>query len=107
MSDQQQTASQQTAAAAAASQAEVSPTVALFQKAHAALVTLQRIDEQIGQLADRRRRTQAELREAQAQLNDEIDRAAAVPEEVSIKFPTAAGARKARLGTDAAIAEAA
>ncbi len=106
MSDQQQNSSSQTAAAPA-QQAEVSPTVALFQKAHASLVTLQRIDEQISQLADRRRKTQAELREAQAQLNDEIARAAAVPEEVPIKFPAAATSRKARLGTDAAIAEAA
>jgi predicted nucleic acid-binding Zn-ribbon protein len=67
-------------------QQDVSPTVSMFQKAHAALVTLQRIDEQIAQLADRRRKVQGELREAQSQLNEEIDRAAAMPEEASMKI---------------------
>ena len=65
---------------------DASPTVAMFQKAHAALVTLQRIDEQIAQLADRRRKVQGELREAQSQLNEEIDRAAAIPDEGSMKI---------------------
>jgi DNA repair ATPase RecN len=62
---------------------EVSPTVALFQKAHASLVTLQRIDEQLISLADRRRKVQAELRDAQTQLNEEMDRAAAMPQEMT------------------------
>jgi len=70
-------------------QQDVSPTVSMFQKAHAALVTLQRIDEQIAQLADRRRKVQGELREAQSQLNEEIDRAAAMPEEASMKIASA------------------
>ncbi len=89
-------------------QQDVSPTVAMFQKAHAALVTLQRIDEQLTQLADRRRKTQGELREAQSQLNEEIDRAASIPEEASIKMSSAGNAqRRTRLGGDQAIAEAA
>jgi hypothetical protein len=62
---------------------DVSPTVAMFQKAHACLVTMQRIEEQIAALSDRRRRAQADLREAQAQLNQEIDRAAAPLEETA------------------------
>jgi hypothetical protein len=62
---------------------EVSPTVALFQKAHASLVTLQRIDEQLISLAERRRKVQVELRDAQTQLNEEMDRAAAMPQEMT------------------------
>ena len=85
-------------------QQDVSPTVAMFQKAHAALVTLQRIDEQIAQLVERRRKTQGELREAQSQLNEEIDRAAAMPDE-SMKI--AGSTRSRRTGSEAAIAEAA
>lgn len=85
-------------------QQDVSPTVAMFQKAHAALVTLQRIDEQIGQLAERRRKTQGELREAQSSLNEEIDRAAAMPDE-SLKI--AGAARNRRIGGETPIAEAA
>ena len=85
-------------------QQETSPTVAMFQKAHAALVTLQRIDEQIAQLADRRRKTQGELREAQSQLNEEIDRAAAAPDAETLRI---SGQRRPRLGGDSAIAEAA
>lgn len=107
-SRQQQQNSQASSAGAPGAQQEASPTVALFQKAHAALVTLQRIDEQIGQLVDRRRRVQGELREAQAMLNDEIDRAAAMPEEVSAKVSFPAAARRARIGgSDAPLAEAA
>jgi len=70
---------------------DVSPTVALFQKAHASLVTLQRVDEQIAALAEKRRKLQAELREAQSMLNEEIDRAATPAEEA---MRIAAGARR-------------
>jgi len=87
---------------------DASPTVALFQKTHASLVTLQRVDEQIAVLAEKRRKIQAELREVQSQLNEEIDRAASMPEEASIKMSSANSAqRRARLGGDQAIAEAA
>jgi chaperonin cofactor prefoldin len=54
--------------------AQASPTAALFQKAHAKLVTLQRIDEQLTSLLDQRKKLQDELREVQAQINEEFDR---------------------------------
>ena len=82
----------------AANNAEVSPTVALFQKAHACLVTLQRLDEQLASIAERRRRAQAELREAQAQLNEEIDRAATPADETAMRI----GRRHAGAIADAA-----
>jgi len=86
MSDEQKNNVSSSSSAPAASGAEVSPTVALFQKAHACLVTLQRLDEQLAALAERRRRSQAELREAQAQLNEEIDRAATPAEETKLRI---------------------
>jgi predicted nucleic acid-binding Zn-ribbon protein len=81
---------------------DVSPTVALFQKAHASLVTLQRLDDQIAQLAEKRRKIQAELRDAQSSLNDEIDRAATPADEASMKIASANARRR-----NEAIAEAA
>ena len=75
--------------------AEASPTVALFQKAHANLVQLQRLDDQIAQLAEKRRKIQADLREAQSMLNDEIDRAATPADEASLKIATANARRRA------------
>ena len=87
-------------------QQDVSPTVAMFQKAHACLVTMQRIEEQMAALADRRRKAQAELREAQAQLNEEIDRAAAPLEETSA-IKMSQRRRDPIMGTATAIAEAA
>ena len=54
--------------------AQTSPTAALFQKAHAKLVTLQRIDEQLNGILDQRRKLQDELRDVQGQINDEFDR---------------------------------
>src|SRR5687768_38787 len=51
-----------------------SATVALFQKAHAKMVTLQRIDDQLMSLADQRKKLQEELRGIQIQINDEFDR---------------------------------
>ena len=51
-----------------------SPTAALFQKAHAKLVTLGRIDEQLNSMLDQRRKLQDELREVQSHINDEFDR---------------------------------
>jgi hypothetical protein len=54
--------------------AQTSPTAALFQKAHAKLVTLQRIDEQLGGILDQRRKLQDELRDVQSQINGEFDR---------------------------------
>jgi hypothetical protein len=54
-----------------------SPTVSLFQKAHAKMVTLARIDEQLQTLLDQRKRLQDELRSVQTQINDEFDRVTA------------------------------
>jgi len=51
-----------------------SPTVALFQKAHAKLITLQRVDEQLQNLLGQRKTLQDELRTIQSQINDEFDR---------------------------------
>jgi hypothetical protein len=51
-----------------------SPTAALFQKAHAKMVTLARVDEQLQSLLEQRRKLQEELKGVQAQINDEFDR---------------------------------
>ena len=51
-----------------------STAVALFQKAHGRMTTLQRIDEQIAALADQRRKIQEELRSVQSLINEEFDR---------------------------------
>ena len=51
-----------------------STAVALFQKAHGRMTTLQRIDEQIAALIDQRRKIQEELRAVQALINEEFDR---------------------------------
>ncbi len=72
---------------------DVSPTVALFQKTHASLVMLHRLDDQIAGLAEKRRKIQGELREAQAMLNEEIDRAAAPADEATMKIAAANGRR--------------
>jgi DNA repair ATPase RecN len=61
-------------AAATVAQSSSSPTAALFQKAHAKLVTLGRIDEQLNSILDQRRKLQDELREVQGQINGEFDR---------------------------------
>ena len=51
-----------------------SASVVLFQKAHAKMVTLQRVDEQLQSLLDQRRKLQDELRGVQALINEEFDR---------------------------------
>ena len=53
---------------------DVSPTVALFQRAHQKMTQLGRIDEQLNQLLSRRRALQDELRAVQNEINDEFDR---------------------------------
>jgi hypothetical protein len=63
-----------TESAIANTPASTSPTVALFQKAHAKMITLQRVDEQLGGLLDQRRKLQDELRGVQALINEEFDR---------------------------------
>lgn len=54
--------------------ASTSPTIALFQKAHAKMITLQRVDEQLQSLFDQRRKLQDELRGVQGLINEEFDR---------------------------------
>jgi hypothetical protein len=51
-----------------------STAVALFQKAHGRMTTLQRIDDQINALLDQRRKLQEELRTVQTLINEEFDR---------------------------------
>lgn len=63
-----------TESAIANTPASTSPTVALFQKAHAKMITLQRVDEQLGGLLEQRRKLQDELRGVQALINEEFDR---------------------------------
>jgi hypothetical protein len=60
--------------AVANSQASTNPTVSLFQRAHAKMVTLQRVDEQLVGLLEQRRKLQDELRGVQALINDEFER---------------------------------
>ena len=76
-------------AAAPAQAAPPSPTVALFQKAHAKIVTLQRVEEQLNNLLDQRKRLQDELRDVQTQINDEINRVVQQAEDTSAKVQTA------------------
>lgn len=51
-----------------------STAVALFQKAHGRMTTLQRIDEQLSALVEQRRKIQEELRAVQTLINEEFDR---------------------------------
>jgi hypothetical protein len=71
-----------------------SPTVALFQKAHAKMITLQRVDEQLQTLIDQRKKLQEELRGIQTQINDEFERLLSEPaaEDARAKIPAAAPA---------------
>jgi hypothetical protein len=46
----------------------------LFQKAHGRIVMLQRIESQINNLIQQRRKVQSELNEAQTEINDELSR---------------------------------
>jgi len=48
--------------------------VQLFQRAHQKMVMLQRVEDQIQQLAGQRRSIQDELRGIQVQINEEFDR---------------------------------
>ena len=66
-----------------------STAVALFQKAHGRMTTMQRIDEQLAALIDQRRKLQEELRAVQALINEEFDRvtSASRPESPSRILP--------------------
>lgn len=75
-----------------------SPTVALFQKAHAKMITLQRVDEQLQNLLAQRKTLQDELRAIQSQINDEFDRLLNVDEALprlnaDVKSPSKRGGK--------------
>src|SRR4051794_22776597 len=59
---------------AAVSNGLPSPSAALFQKAHAKMVTLARVDEQLTGLLEQRRKLADELKSVQTQINDEFER---------------------------------
>lgn len=48
--------------------------VAMFQKAHSHIASLQRVDEQIAVLLEQRRKTAEDLRAIQNQINSEFQR---------------------------------
>jgi hypothetical protein len=48
--------------------------VALFQKAHAHIAQLRRVDDQIAALFEQRRKSLEDLRAVQSQINSEFDR---------------------------------
>jgi len=48
--------------------------VALFQKAHAHIAQLRRVDDQIAALFEQRRKSLEDLRAVQSQINQEFDR---------------------------------
>jgi hypothetical protein len=87
--------------------ASTSPTVALFQKAHAKMVTLQRVDEQLQSLLDQRKRLQDELRGVQALINEEFERvmrdAEDGPARMIAQYEEAAAGVARRNGKDGAI----
>ena len=57
-----------------ASPREASTLAAIFQKAYARAVALQRLDEQLSLLIEQRQKLEADFREAQAEVNEECDR---------------------------------
>jgi hypothetical protein len=63
-----------------------SPCVALFQKAHQKLVTLQRLDEQLASLLTQRRKLQDDLRDVQEQINDEFERVMQVADQTPARI---------------------
>ncbi len=63
-----------------------SPCVALFQKAHQKLVTLQRLDEQLTSLLTQRRKLQDDLKEVQEQINEEFERVMQVADQTPARI---------------------
>jgi hypothetical protein len=53
---------------------EASTLAAIFQKAYARAVALQRLDEQLQILLEQRAKLEADFREAQGEVNDECER---------------------------------
>jgi len=57
-----------------ASPREASTLAAIFQKAYARAVALQRLDEQLSVLLEQRQKLEADFRDAQSEVNEECDR---------------------------------
>jgi hypothetical protein len=62
---------------------DAAPYVQLFQKAHQKIVTHERLDEQITQIMTKRQELQDELRNIQAQINEEFDQRINIAEEAA------------------------
>src|SRR5438876_5057640 len=62
------------------------PAVPLFQKAHSRMMTLHRVDEQLGQLLQQRSTIQQELRAIQSQINAEFERVTKMDEEAPARI---------------------
>jgi len=69
-----------------ANETAVSPAVPLFQKAHARMVTLQRVDEQLVTLLEQRKRILDELRGVQSAINEEFERVTSMDESAPEKI---------------------
>ncbi len=54
---------------------EMSSMVALFQRAHNKIISLQRLDDQIAALVAQHQRLQEEVRDVQSEINEEFERA--------------------------------
>src|SRR5438477_11830179 len=66
--------------------AVTTPAVPLFQRAHARMMTLHRVDEQLAALLQQRTTIQSELRSIQAQINSEFERVTKMDEEAPAKI---------------------
>lgn len=80
-----------------ASPREASTLAAIFQKAYARAVALQRLDEQLSLLLEQRQKLESDFREAQAEVNDECDR--------MLKNSNVASVRMLSQVTEAAVGE--
>ena len=67
-----------------------SPAVQLFQKAHQNMVLLARVDEQMAQLAARRKALLDELRGVQGQINGEFERLIETEKDLTARMATIA-----------------
>lgn len=74
----------------AANGAVNSPLASVFQDAYQKAMTIRRLDEQIGQLAARRKAMCEELRQIQSCLNEEFTRLLDTETQVSDESPTGA-----------------
>src|SRR3954462_6509999 len=85
----------------------VLPSVTLFQRSHARMVALQRLDEQLVTILKQRQSVQAELKQLQSQINEEFERMTKMDDDapsriISTIHEINAQARTAQPGSDAA-----